>query len=111
MPSVTNQSKEVEASETKTLSRGYSILSPVEDKIKEGTWRQSDGDGLELSVIGNCGNHELIEEEMYLENLKFKLFFPILIWNLSCVKGQICSCHMFSDYLSRSFFVSVAQLS
>lgn len=69
MPSVTNESKEVEPSEAKTFSRGYSVLSPVEDQ-NEGTWRWSDGDGLELSVIGNGGNHEIVEEEIYLENLK-----------------------------------------
>lgn len=69
VPSVTNESKEVEPSEAKTFTRGYSVLSPVEDQ-NEGTWRWSEGDGLELSVIGNGCNHEIVEEEIYLENLK-----------------------------------------
>ncbi|KAM7499073.1 hypothetical protein LguiA_023487 [Lonicera macranthoides] len=71
VPSVTNQPKETEGSDTKSLSRGYSFLSPVEDKNEENTWRQTDvRDGLELSVMGNGGNHEAIDEDIILEDLK-----------------------------------------
>lgn len=70
VPSVTNESKEGEASETKILTRGYSVLSPVADKDDVGTWRRTDGDGLELSVMGSGGHLEHIEEEIFLENLK-----------------------------------------
>ncbi|KAL8147014.1 hypothetical protein AgCh_004653 [Apium graveolens] len=69
VPSVTNESKEGEASETK-VTRGYSVLSPVDDKDSIGTWRRTDGDGLELSVMGSGSPREHIEEELYLENLK-----------------------------------------
>lgn len=78
VPSVTNDSKEGEASETKILTRGYSVLSPVDDKDGVGTWRRSDGDGLELSVMGSVGHCEHIEEELYLENLKVLFYqYPI----------------------------------
>ncbi|WOG99860.1 hypothetical protein DCAR_0519216 [Daucus carota subsp. sativus] len=70
VPSVTNESKEGEALETKVATGGYSVLAPVVDKDSVGTWRRSDGDGLELSVMGSGGHHEHIEEELYLENLK-----------------------------------------
>ncbi|CAK9148932.1 unnamed protein product [Ilex paraguariensis] len=71
VPSVTNQSKEMEGSDTKSLSRGYSILLPVEDKTREGEWGQTDGgDDLELSVMGNDGNHGALDDNLFLENLK-----------------------------------------
>ncbi|KAJ0102716.1 hypothetical protein Patl1_03668 [Pistacia atlantica] len=68
VPSVTNQ-KESEPSDTRTLARGYSSLSPIEDK-NEANWRRMDGpDDLELCVIENA-NCEAIDEDTLLEELK-----------------------------------------
>ncbi|KAA8527136.1 hypothetical protein F0562_008635 [Nyssa sinensis] len=70
VPSITNQSKETEASDARSSPRGYSFLSPVEDK-HEDMWRRThDGDQVELSVIGNGANHEAIDEDIFLEDLK-----------------------------------------
>ncbi|KAK0600609.1 hypothetical protein LWI29_016631 [Acer saccharum] len=70
VPSVANQAKETEASDTRTLARGYSSLSPHEDK-NEGTWRRIDGDeDLELSVIENDADCEAINEDLILEEIK-----------------------------------------
>lgn len=69
VPSVANQSKETDASEKRTLARGYSSLSPMEDK-NEVLWRRIDGaEELELSVIENAADSEAAEE-MLLEELK-----------------------------------------
>lgn len=71
MPSVTTQTKVSESSDTKGLPRGYSVLSPVEDKNEEDTWRQTgEGKDVELSVIGNSSNHDLIDADILLEDLK-----------------------------------------
>lgn len=70
VPSVANQAKETEASDTRSPSRAYSFVSPVEDK-NEGIWRQTgDGDSLELSVIGNSSDNEAINDDVLLEDLK-----------------------------------------
>ncbi|KAL7217649.1 hypothetical protein ACSBR2_010983 [Camellia fascicularis] len=70
VPSVTNQSKVTEASDKRSLNRGYSALSPTEDK-NEVTWRQAEGgNNLELCVIGNGENQEAIDEDIILEDLK-----------------------------------------
>ncbi|XP_059662308.1 chloride channel protein CLC-f [Cornus florida] len=70
VPSVTNQSKENETSDAKSLPSGYSVLRPVEDK-NEGIWRQSgDANDLELSVIRNSANNEAIDEDIFLDELK-----------------------------------------
>ncbi|KAF5961288.1 hypothetical protein HYC85_002497 [Camellia sinensis] len=70
VPSVTNQSKETEASDKRSLNRGYSALSPTEDK-NEVTWRQAEGgNNLELRVIGNGENQEAVDEDIILEDLK-----------------------------------------
>ncbi|KAA8523482.1 hypothetical protein F0562_009905 [Nyssa sinensis] len=70
VPSVTNQSKETEASDARSSPRGYSFVLPVEDE-NEDTWRRADGgNDLELSVIGNGANHEAIDEDVLLEDLK-----------------------------------------
>lgn len=70
VPSVTNQSKETEGSDARSLSRGYSVLSPVEDKSDK-TWRRADGaDDLELCIMGPGDNHEAIDEDIILEDLK-----------------------------------------
>lgn len=65
VPSVANQSKESDGSDSR---RGYSMLSPV-DKFE--TWRQTgDGDDLELCIMGPDDNHEPIDEDIILEDLK-----------------------------------------
>ena len=69
VPSVANQAKETDASDKRTLARGYSSLSPVEDK-NEVLWRRTDGaDELELTVVENAADSEAAEE-MLLEELK-----------------------------------------
>ena len=69
VPSVVNQGKETDASNTRNSARGYSSVSAAEEK-DEVIWRQQDsGDDLELSVMGNTSDSELTEE-MLLENLK-----------------------------------------
>ncbi|KAF8414336.1 hypothetical protein HHK36_002337 [Tetracentron sinense] len=69
VPSVTNQS-EAEVSDTRGLTRGYSSLSPTEDK-SEAIWRQTDDrDNVELSIIGNAIDHETINEDILLDDLK-----------------------------------------
>lgn len=69
VPSVTNQAKENDTPDSKSSARGYSSLTHAEDN-GEGNWRQTNGDGLELSVIGNAVDLEAIDEELLLENLK-----------------------------------------
>ncbi|KAL8215666.1 hypothetical protein R6Q57_022503 [Mikania cordata] len=65
VPSVANQSKEYEGSDTK---KGYAMLSPV-DKFE--AWRQTgDAEDLELCVMGADGIHESIDEDIILEDLK-----------------------------------------
>ncbi|KAK9134097.1 hypothetical protein Scep_013625 [Stephania cephalantha] len=65
VPSVTNQPKDSDESDQRSLSRGYSSLSPVEDK----SWREpDDGNSLELSVVET--EHEAITEDSILEDLK-----------------------------------------
>lgn len=71
---MTNQGKESEVSDTKSSARGYTSLSPADDK-EEVIWRGTDsGEGLELSVIGNGADIEPINEDMLLEELKVELF-------------------------------------
>ncbi|XP_028752706.1 LOW QUALITY PROTEIN: chloride channel protein CLC-f, partial [Neltuma alba] len=71
VPSVTNQSKENDVPDSRSLARGYSSLAAEDND--GGNWRQTNGDGLELSVVGNAGDHEAIDEELLLENLKVSL--------------------------------------
>ncbi|XVE50965.1 hypothetical protein DITRI_Ditri01bG0204800 [Diplodiscus trichospermus] len=54
VPSVTNQNKETEVSDTRNSAKGYSSLHADE----------------ELSVIVNAADHEAIDEDMLLEDLK-----------------------------------------
>ncbi|WCJ32529.1 Chloride channel protein CLC-f [Euphorbia peplus] len=56
VPSVTNQAKETEATDTRTLTRGYSTLSNSDDLV----------DDLELAIMENASDHE----DLVLENLK-----------------------------------------
>lgn len=74
VPSVTNESKETEA--TENSSRGYAAVSPSEDENKEGIWRRDgEGNDLELSVVGNSSNHEAIGSELcILESMKVFIF-------------------------------------
>lgn len=53
------------------------MLSPV-DKFE--TWRQTDSDDLELCIMGPDGNHESIDEDIILEDLKvsFHLEFAMI---------------------------------
>ncbi|XP_022848344.1 chloride channel protein CLC-f [Olea europaea var. sylvestris] len=69
VPSVTTRTKISEASDTEDLPRGYSVLSPVEDKNE--VWRQTgEGKDVELSVIGDSGNHDQMDADTLLEDLK-----------------------------------------
>lgn len=79
VPSVANQSKETDASDSRTLARGYSSLSPTEDK-NEVMRRRIDGvDDFELSVIENGYDGEAINEDMLLEELKVQFSsFPLI---------------------------------
>lgn len=71
MPSVTIQTKEVEASDSKYVSKGYSVLSPDDEKNEESDWRHtSERNDLELSVIGYHSSHESLDEGLILEDLK-----------------------------------------
>ncbi|XP_043689640.1 chloride channel protein CLC-f [Telopea speciosissima] len=70
VPSVANQSKESEVSDTRNLSRGYSSISHAEDK-NQAIWRRTDdGNDLELSVIRNAVDHGTINEDILLDDLK-----------------------------------------
>ncbi|XP_068338075.1 chloride channel protein CLC-f-like [Pyrus communis] len=70
VPTVVNQAKETEPSETRNSARVYSHVSADEEK-DEVSWRQrDDGDDLELTVIGNNSDSELVSEELLLEDLK-----------------------------------------
>lgn len=62
-----NQAKETEVSDTRSPSKGYSYISPVEEK-NDDSWRQTgDGNSLELSVIGD---KEVINDDVLLEDFK-----------------------------------------
>ncbi|KAD5507592.1 hypothetical protein R6Q59_031611 [Mikania micrantha] len=65
VPSIAKLSKDSEGSDTR---KGYSVLSPV-DKFEN--WRQTgDIDDLELCIMGPDDNHEAIDEDIILEDLK-----------------------------------------
>ncbi|CAI9088104.1 OLC1v1022346C3 [Oldenlandia corymbosa var. corymbosa] len=64
VPSVTNESKETDASDSKSLTRGYSVLSPLEDKNEE------ERNGMELSIVGSRSNEDEVDELFILEELK-----------------------------------------
>lgn len=68
VPSVANQCKEGEGSDMRSSSKGYSVLSPIDDKIDD--WRQNGEDDLELCIMGPGDNHETIDEDIILEDLK-----------------------------------------
>ena len=69
---MTNKAKESDTQkpDARKSPRGYSSISHAEDN-DEGNWRHaSDGDGLELCVVGDAADLEAIDEELLLENLK-----------------------------------------
>ncbi|XP_071905516.1 chloride channel protein CLC-f isoform X5 [Coffea arabica] len=71
VPSVTNESKDTELSDSKSSARNYSVISPNEDKNEEGSWGQTDeGKEMELSVVGNPSNCAGMDGEFLLEDLK-----------------------------------------
>ncbi|XP_060199039.1 chloride channel protein CLC-f-like isoform X1 [Lycium barbarum] len=71
VPSVTIQAKEVEASDGKYVSKGYSILSPDDEKNEGSDWRHTgERNDLELSVIGCRSSHESLDEGLILEDLE-----------------------------------------
>ncbi|PON47185.1 Chloride channel, voltage gated [Parasponia andersonii] len=70
VPSVANQGKETEASDTRSLARGYSSLFPSEDK-DEVNWRWlNNGDDRELSIIEHTTYAEAVNEDILLDDLK-----------------------------------------
>lgn len=67
VPSVANQNQN-QSKEGEGSRGGYSMLSPV-DKFEN--WRQTgDSDDLELCIMGPDDNHEPIDEDIILEDLK-----------------------------------------
>lgn len=69
VPSVANQSKEAETSDSQNLARGCSSIVPVEDK--DVGWRRvNNGDDRELSVMENSAYFETVKEDILLEDLK-----------------------------------------
>ena len=83
VPSVANQAKETETSDTRGSGRGYSSISPVENKDEVSRRRVNNEDDLELSVIESAA----ISEDIILEELKvllalvsFLLFTNIIIF-------------------------------
>lgn len=68
VPSVTNQAKESDTPDKRSLARGYSSISHGED---------NDGNGLELGIIGDAAELEEIDEELLLDNLKVEKSFSV----------------------------------
>lgn len=82
VPSVTNQTKESDAPDTRNLAKGYSSISHAEDD--EGNWRQgNDGNGLELCIVGDAADLEEIDEELLLDNLKVSQAMSVLYLKVS----------------------------
>ncbi|KAI9084632.1 hypothetical protein K1719_033414 [Acacia pycnantha] len=71
VPSVTNQVKENDAPDSRSLARGYTSVAPEDND--GGNLRQTNGNGLELSIVGNAIDVEAIDEELLLENLEVSL--------------------------------------
>ncbi|KAG6387506.1 hypothetical protein SASPL_152698 [Salvia splendens] len=70
VPSVTTQPKESEALNTKISPRGYSAVSPSEDKDDDVWRRTSHRNDIELSAIENFSGHKQIDVDILLENMK-----------------------------------------
>lgn len=73
VPSVANQGKDAEPSDSRSLARGYSAVSPRDDG-EDANKGNGDADHLELSVMGNANVFESIDGEV-LEDLKVRLLF------------------------------------
>ncbi|KAF5781351.1 putative CBS domain, chloride channel, voltage gated, chloride channel, core [Helianthus annuus] len=67
VPSLANQCNEHEGSDTRSLSRGYSVISSDDDKIND---LAQNGEDLELCIMGPGDNHDAIDEDIILEDLK-----------------------------------------
>ncbi|PHT35476.1 Chloride channel protein CLC-f [Capsicum baccatum] len=71
VPSVTIQAKETEASDAKYVSKGYSSLSPDDEKNEGSDLRHTDErNDLELDAIGCQSSHESLDEGLILEDLE-----------------------------------------
>ncbi|KAD3067281.1 hypothetical protein R6Q59_018641 [Mikania micrantha] len=68
VPSLANQCNKDEGSNARSSSRGYSIISQVDDKIDD--VMQKNEDYLELCIVGPGDNHDTIDEDIILEDLK-----------------------------------------
>jgi len=73
VPSVANQGKQAETSDSRSLARGYSVVLPVDDG-EDTNKGNRDAGHLELSVVGSADALESIDEEA-LEDLKVCLLF------------------------------------
>ncbi|KAI7752121.1 hypothetical protein M8C21_031645 [Ambrosia artemisiifolia] len=68
VPSIANQCNKHEGSDTRSSSRGYSVISSVDGKIDDLT--QNGEDDLELCIMGPGDNHDVVDEDIILEDLK-----------------------------------------
>ena len=78
---MTTQPKESEALNTKISPRGYSAVSPREDKDDDVWRRTSHRNDIELSAIENFSGHKQIDVDILLENMKvhpFPLPFEVI---------------------------------
>lgn len=66
---MTNQAKESDEMDLRSLNRGYSHISHSDDKSETG-WRRTDGHGLELAIIGNGADLETDTEDALLQDTK-----------------------------------------
>lgn len=80
--------KEAEKSDKPTLARGYSSLSPNEDKDEAGWRRHNDGDDRELSVIEKAAYSEAANEDILLEDLK--VYSRLLLLSFSTIILYLC---------------------
>ncbi|KAL4345006.1 hypothetical protein AHAS_Ahas11G0235200 [Arachis hypogaea] len=92
VPSVTNRKKEIDnKSDTRNSPKGYSPVSPADEN--EGNWRQANAaDGLELSVVGDAADHEAIDEELHLKNLKVsQVMSDSYLKENTCLVSSVCT--------------------
>ena len=83
VPSVTKQTKEIESSEKRVSTRGYSSLSPPGHK-DGASWRYDSGDkDLELSEVVTPSDRESNYEDNLLEKLKVPISPSLLHLPLS----------------------------
>lgn len=86
VPSVTNQNKETETPDSRSSPRGYSSLSTAE----------------ELSIIESAADHEAINEDLLLENLKVS--FPPCYMIFSAVSFLVIDCFISSISMPLNIF-------